>query len=136
MTDPKFPVDSAIQRARALRSVAYAPYSRFSVGAVLIADDGRVFEGCNVENESFGLTMCAERVALGAAVTAGARAFSAVVIAVDGPHAVTPCGACRQVLAEFSPKMLCICVCDSEIQATFQLKDLLPEMPRSFLPES
>lgn len=95
-----------LARARQARANAYAPYSRFSVGAALLAADGRVFTGCNVENASYGLTNCAERVAIGTAVTEGAREF--VAIAVTGPEDATacaPCGACRQVLYEFGPEM-------------------------------
>ena len=82
---------------------AYAPYSGFSVAAALLCDDGRVFTGVNVENASYGLTVCAERNALAAAVADGARRVLALVVVCSGEHAVTPCGACRQVLAEFPP---------------------------------
>lgn len=103
--DPDLARDLLV-RAREARAHAYAPYSRFPVGAALLAADGRVFTGCNVENASFGLTNCAERVAIGKAVSEGAHHF--VAIAVTGPedHApCTPCGACRQVLSEFGPAM-------------------------------
>lgn len=95
-----------LARAREARANAYAPYSRFQVGAALLATDGRVFTGCNVENASYGLANCAERVAIGKAVSEGAREFAA--IAVTGPDDVVPtapCGACRQVLYEFGPDM-------------------------------
>ena len=87
--------------ARAARERAYAPYSHFTVGAAVETDDGRRFTGANVENASYGLTVCAERTAVFAAVLAGAKRIAAV--AVSGPDGVTtpPCGACRQVLAEF-----------------------------------
>jgi len=90
-----------VRRAREVMRNAHAPYSRFHVGAALEADDGRVFVGTNVESASYGLTICAERMALGAAVAAGAKQFTriAVTTAVDPPAA--PCGACRQLLAEF-----------------------------------
>ena len=90
-----------IGRAREVMRHAHAPYSKFHVGAALEAADGRIFVGTNVESASYGLTICAERMALGAAVAAGARKFTriAVTIAVDPPAA--PCGACRQLLAEF-----------------------------------
>jgi cytidine deaminase len=84
---------------------AYAPYSKFLVGAALLSVSGRVFAGCNVENISFGLTMCAERVCVGNAVQEGEREFQAIIIVSDSEEPVMPCGACRQVLAEFSPNM-------------------------------
>lgn len=101
--------------ARQVRTNAYAPYSRFPVGAALLAADGRVFTGCNVENASYGLANCAERVAIGKAVSEGAREFLA--IAVTGPEdavATAPCGACRQVLSEFGPDMPVIMPAEAE----------------------
>jgi len=81
---------------------AYAPYSQFHVGAALLSADGRSFTGANVENASLGLTMCAERVALGAAISAGVRAIVAIAVAGESPFGIMPCGACRQALLEFS----------------------------------
>jgi cytidine deaminase len=98
-----------MQSARDARAHAYAPYSRFPVGAALLADDGTVFTGCNVENASYGLTNCAERTAIFKAVSEGRTTFRA--IAVVGPQddlPCAPCGACRQVLFEFGPEMALI----------------------------
>lgn len=96
--------------ARAVQRQAYAPASKFRVGAAVLAADGRMFVGCNVENASFGLTICAERAAVCAAVAAGARRLGAVAIATPLARAARPCGACRQVLAEFGPRMAVLLV--------------------------
>ena len=95
-----------LRRAREARERAYAPYSRFRVGAAVLAEDGRIFTGCNVENASFSLTCCAERVAVGKAISEGENRFRA--IAVVGPEEASPCfpcGSCRQVLWEFAPDL-------------------------------
>ncbi len=95
---------------RAARN-AYAPYSKFKVGAALLCKDGSVVTGCNVENASYGLTMCAERVAIGRAVAEGKRAFVAIAVVALGKNGknVRPCGACRQVMVEFSSAMRVVC---------------------------
>lgn len=91
-----------LELARRARELAYAPYSRFQVGAALQTKDGRTFSGCNVENAAYGLCNCAERTALFSAIAAGCKPddFSAIAVIADTPEPVTPCGSCRQVLAE------------------------------------
>ncbi len=90
-----------ISAAWEVRDRAYAPYSTFHVGAALLGDDGVIYRGCNVENLSFGLTICAERNAVCAAIAAGCRRFHALVVVADTREPVSPCGSCRQVMAEF-----------------------------------
>lgn len=105
---------------------AYAPYSKFQVGAVLVGKDGRTFTGCNVENISFGLTICAERNAVFAAVTAGCREFTRIVIVADTEVPASPCGACRQVLAEFHPDLEVVLANFRGQTEMFRLSQLLP----------
>lgn len=90
-----------IEAAREALQHAHAPYSRFRVAAAVADEQGRVFTGVNVENASYGLAMCAERVAIFTAISAGARAITAVAVTAERAHGVSPCGACRQVMAEF-----------------------------------
>lgn len=94
-----------LDTAKAAAQNAYAPYSGFKVGAALLAKNGQVFLGCNVENASYSLTICAERTALFKAISEGERDFEAIAIWVDADQAFPPCGACRQALYEFGPKM-------------------------------
>ncbi|MFC7337387.1 cytidine deaminase [Haloferula chungangensis] len=120
-----------IPQAWDARKKAYAPYSNFQVGAMLVARDGRIFTGCNVENISYGLTMCAERVAIGAAVAAGATEIIAAVVVADTSEPISPCGACRQVLAEFgNPRILLV---GKHGRAEFQLSELLPRASTGIL---
>jgi cytidine deaminase len=90
-----------IAKAVAARDHAIAPYSGFKVGAALETRDGRIYTGCNIENASYGLTVCAERVALWKALSEGAREFRRIAVATDAPKSTPPCGACRQLLWEY-----------------------------------
>lgn len=114
-----------VAAAAAARERAYAPYSHFAVGAALRAADGAIYVGCNVENASYGLTICAERNAVAHAVASGARDL--VAIAVVTENGVTPCGACRQVLAEFGPEMTVIVADTRGNRRIYMLGELLPD---------
>jgi cytidine deaminase len=94
-----------IQAAEEARTKAYAPYSGFKVGAAILGDDDLIYTGANIENASYGLAICAERVALFKAVSSGIRCFKALAVIADLDNPVSPCGACRQVLVEFAPEM-------------------------------
>ena len=107
---------------------SYAPYSKFSVGSALITKDGTIFTGCNIENASLGLSICAERVAIYKAVSSGYKSFKALAIIGDTDDPCTPCGACRQVILEFSPDMEVIMTnLHQKIKIT-KAKELLPDM--------
>ncbi len=115
-----------IECAIMARDFAYAPYSKFKVGAAVLTREGKIFSGCNVENASYGLTICAERVAIFKAVSEGYRSFRAIAVVGDTPSFVPPCGACRQVLREFSDDMLIIM---GNLKGEFverKLEELLP----------
>ena len=122
-----------LQIAERARLTAYAPYSNFAVGAALRTSSGAVFTGCNVENVSFGLTMCAERVAVGTAVQAGVSDFEELAIVSDSTEPVVPCGACRQVLAEFSPNLRIFSQTISGQSSEFALGTLLPQPRQGIL---
>ncbi len=113
--------------ARAAQQHAYVPYSGFRVGAALLAADGRVFTGANVENAAYSPSICAERTALPQAVIAGAREFVAIAVVGDGDGPCTPCGVCRQTLYEFAPDVLVIAAGATGAAARYVLStDLLP----------
>lgn len=115
-----------IAHALAARTHCYAPYSRFPVAAALLGISGRIYPGVNVENASYGLTICAERVAVASAVTAGERSFEKIAIVVMG--GVSPCGACRQVLSEFVPDLEILMADETgNLVRKSTLRELLPE---------
>lgn len=118
--------DRLVEAARGMQERAYCPYSKYRVGAALEAEDGTVFLGCNVENASYGLTICAERVAIFAAIGAGARKFTRIVIATDSEPPGPPCGACRQVLAEFGSELEVESVGPSQSKR-WRIRELLPD---------
>jgi cytidine deaminase len=118
--------DALVERARRAREHAVADYSHFKVGAALETADGTVVTGCNVENATYGLTVCAERVAMFKALSEGHRAFIRVAVVADTSDPTPPCGACRQILWEFGGDLEVILANLTEIKGTHRLKDLLP----------
>ena len=123
------PQDTLVAAALEARQRAYAPYSKFLVGAAIETTSGKIFVGCNVENCSYGLTICAERTAATSAVAAGQRDFKRIALALSG--AGTPCGACRQVLAEFNPQ-LPITIVDADDPTRIVETDLETLLPGRF----
>ena len=120
-------LDTLKRRAREASGHAYAPYSGFAVGAAVLTDGGEIHSSTNVENASFGLSNCAERNAIFQAVTHGARKLVALAVYTPTPAATTPCGACRQVLAEFGADAIIICCTDDDArERRFGLAELLP----------
>ncbi len=126
------PGDEDLVRVAALaRQRAYAPYSKYRVGAAIRTGRNKVHSGANVENASYGLTVCAERTAVFAAVNAGDTKLDAIAIVIDGDRLPSPCGACRQVLAEFAPDMRVVLATVGGLRRTTTLRELLPD---AFLP--
>lgn len=119
--------DALEKAAFAVREQAYAPYSQYRVGAALLGEDGRIYVGANVENASYGLCQCAERSAIGAAVAAGVRRFRAACVTSGGAVPATPCGMCRQVLAEFPPSFPVRCVSSEGGVIERDVQALLPD---------
>jgi cytidine deaminase len=116
-----------VQRALHARALAYAPYSQYPVGAALLGKSGRIYTGCNVENSSYGLTVCAERVAIYKAVSEGETEFDAIAVVTS--NGGTPCGACRQVLFEFTKPDAPVIVADAEgqVHKVYRIGELLAD---------
>ncbi|MDB6154078.1 MAG: cytidine deaminase [Chthoniobacteraceae bacterium] len=123
--------DQLFELAWEVRRNAYAPYSNFRVGAALLTKDGKVFTGCNVENLSFGLTICAERAAVTAAIAAGSAEFVSIAIVSESVSPVSPCGACRQVLSEFVPANE-----DMEVRSANPAGDIFQSTLNALLPRA
>ena len=119
-------IERTIAEAMRVRRNAYAPYSKFLVGAVLVDADGNMYAGCNVENASYGLTNCAERAAVAMATASGRRDIVLCVVVTDTPKAASPCGACRQVLSECNPHMQILCTTPQRDDQWSSLDELLP----------
>jgi cytidine deaminase len=119
-------MDALVEAALAARKNAHAPFSHFPVGAAVEDADGRIYTGCNVENATYGLTICAERVAVFKAISEGARKFTRVAVAADTETLTPPCGACRQILWEFCGDIELTLVNPRGKTETFRLKDLFP----------
>lgn len=113
--------------ARQAAKASYSPYSKFRVGAAILAGSGKVYRGTNVENASYGLCNCAERTAIFTAIAAGERTVRAVAVYTPAQQAASPCGACRQVINEFGPAALVISVCDGRERIETTLDQLLPD---------
>ena len=118
-------VETLVEAARSARTEAYAPYSKYRVGAALLTADGTVFSGCNVENAAYPASICAERVAITKAVSEGYRDFVAIAVATS--NGGSPCGVCRQVMFEFAPEMAVILADETSIHEETTVRDLLPD---------
>jgi cytidine deaminase len=125
----EIPWKALTEAASRVRGAAYAPYSEYQVGAALLSADGRIFAGCNVENASYGLALCAERSAVAQAVAAGQQSFVALVVVTAGPEPGSPCGLCRQTLSEFASDLpIGLAVAgDAEPRVVKNLRELFPD---------
>lgn len=124
--------DALLKVAATAARKAYAPYSNFKVGAALLCADGEVFTGCNVENASYGLTNCAERMAVFSAIAAGRKDFVALAVVADGSSMPYPCGACRQVLSEFCREEFSVYVANVDALDDYEVVCLAVLLPNSF----
>lgn len=125
-TSAEAPVDKLVAAARAVRERAVADYSGFKVGAALETIDGHIITGCNIENATYGLTVCAERVAIFKAISEGHRAFRRIVVVADTASPTPPCGACRQIMWEFCGDIEVVMANLETVTATLQMRELLP----------
>jgi cytidine deaminase len=121
-----------LEAARKAAQKSHSPYSNCKVGAALLCADGTVFTGCNVENASYGLTICAERIAIFSAITAGRRDFVAMAVVADGGNMPYPCGACRQVLAEFCREEFSVYIAKAGALGEYEVDCLAALLPNSF----
>lgn len=130
------PPKKLVQAAKTAMARAYAPYSRYQVGAAVLADNGKVYSGCNVENASYGGTVCAERVAIWKAVSEGAKAIREIVIMTRSSPPAAPCGFCRQVMNEFTPDASSMLVHFGNPKGEFKTQTLDDLLPESFGPRN
>jgi len=133
MNKKQFDPEDLVKAAAAAAKKAYSPYSKYRVGAALLTAGGEIFTGCNVENASYGLTICAERSAFCAAVSSGKRAFKAMAIVASGSKRPYPCGACRQVMAEFCGPDFRIYCATAKKPRNFEELSLGKLLPKSFV---
>lgn len=131
-SETKIDADALVREAAAARERAYAPYSKFAVGAAVLGSDGAVYRGCNVENASYPLSVCAERNAIAAAIAGGARRIEAIAVVAGTPEPVAPCGGCRQVIREFGrgARVILANLRGARVETTVEAL-----LPRSFGPE-
>jgi cytidine deaminase len=127
--DNKMLISAAVD----VRNKAYAPYSGFSVGAALLTKSGEIFTGCNVENISYRLTVCAEQAAVASAIAQGHRDFVSIAVVADSDQPIVPCGACRQLLAEFNPSLSVIMATTTGKEEEVRLSELLPRPAQGIL---
>ncbi|HOW27979.1 MAG TPA: cytidine deaminase [Elusimicrobiota bacterium] len=125
--------DKLLKEAARAREKAYAPYSKFLVGAAVLMDSGKIYTGCNVENASYGLTCCAERTAIFKAVSEGEKKIKAIAIVLDAPDYGAPCGACRQVIYEFGPKAEVIM---GTVTGRYEIRPITDLIPLAFGPDN